>query len=60
MKKIILILFASFALNSCSKDDDNQQELPIATQTGRNTFGCFINGVPFIVKNTSMQSAIYQ
>jgi predicted small secreted protein len=64
MKKTILLLLTTLALNSCNKDDDKPKdpidELPIATQNGKNTFGCLINGVPFVVKNTSMQTAIYQ
>lgn len=51
---------------SCEKDDDSNDnndplsQLPPATMTGENTFGCLINGDPFVVTNTSNQVAIYQ
>lgn len=39
---LILILFFQFA---CSKSDDGQKfSLPPITQTGENTFGCYIDG----------------
>ena len=64
MKNIILILITTFTLSCCNKEDDNPQnpidQLPLATQTGANTFGCLINGEPFVVSNTSNQTAIYQ
>ena len=64
MKNIILILITTFTLSCCNKEDDNPQnpidQLPLATQTGANTFGCLINGEPFVVTNTSLQTAIYQ
>ncbi|WP_052158328.1 hypothetical protein [Lacinutrix jangbogonensis] len=40
--RILLLLFG------CSKDDDNNAftpTLPEATQTGKNTFGCYIDGM---------------
>lgn len=56
-------MLTTFTL-SCCNDDDNPQnpldQLPPATQTGANTFGCLINGEPFVVSNTSNQTAIYQ
>lgn len=39
---------------------DPIDQLPPATQTGANTFGCLVNGEPFVVINTSLLSAIYQ
>ena len=56
---IITVLF----LSSCelfNDDNDTSDQLPEATQTGENTFGCLINGKPFVVTNTSQQTAIYQ
>lgn len=39
-----LLFFALlFTLLNCSKDDDSPQ-LPAITQTGENTFGCYIDG----------------
>lgn len=64
MKKLILILLTTFTLSCCNNEDDKPQnpidQLPPATQTGANTFGCLINGEPFVVSNTSNQTAIYQ
>ena len=43
-----LFFIATLLLFSCSKDDeattDNTPKLPPETQTGANTFGCYING----------------
>ena len=64
MRKLLLILITTFTLCSCDKDNDKPtnpvSQLPPATQTGANTFGCLINGEPFVVSNTSNQTAIYQ
>jgi hypothetical protein len=51
MKKIFLLLITSFALWSCDKDDKPSNpidQLPPATQTGAGTFGCLVNGVPYV------------
>ena len=64
MKRILLLLLTTFTLSCCNNEDDKPQnpidQLPPATQTGANTFGCLINGEPFVVSNTSNQTAIYQ
>ncbi|HRZ31584.1 MAG TPA: hypothetical protein P5188_04690 [Flavobacterium sp.] len=64
MKRVLLLLLITFTLSCCNNNDDNPQnpldQLPPATQTGANTFGCLINGEPFVVSNTSQQTAIYQ
>ena len=55
----LLLFTTTFFLQSCDlfgDDNDAPQQLPEATQTGANTFGCLINGEPFVVTNT----AIYQ
>ena len=60
-----LLLFV-FSISFLSCDDDDKKttnpidQLPPITQTGKNTFGCLINGEPFNVRNTSLQTAIYQ
>ena len=64
MKKIILFIGILLTLNSCSKNNETEltplEQLPEATNTGKGTFGCLINGEPFVVRNTSKQVAIYQ
>ena len=46
MKTILLCSLALLlSAGSCKKNAENQ--LPPATQTGANTFGCLINGKPF-------------
>jgi hypothetical protein len=59
---IILLLLTSFALSGCNKDDNNCQGvecLPPATQTGAGTFGCLVNGVPY-VDNSGFFNCFYQ
>jgi hypothetical protein len=51
MKNTIITLLIIFFV-SCSKDDDLQEKLPEATQTGANTAGCIVNGQFLIPKNT--------
>jgi hypothetical protein len=53
----IMTLFAA-----CDKDDDKCQGidcLPPATQTGAGTFGCLVNGEPF-VDNSGFFNCFYQ
>jgi hypothetical protein len=46
MKTHILLLSLALLLNSCSNNDDGfTPTLPAITQTGANTFGCFVDGV---------------
>ena len=52
MKKLILMLSITLAF-CCNNDDDNNSQNPIdqlppATQTGENTFGCLLDGLAFI------------
>ena len=63
LKKIILLSTAFvFLLLSCKKESFTQNEpeepdLPPLTHTGANTFGCYIDGVPFVAnKGGSMWS----
>jgi hypothetical protein len=45
----IFLLFSLTLLQfSCKKESKQQQDLPPATQTGERTFGCYINGRPWI------------
>ncbi|WP_034061122.1 hypothetical protein [Lacinutrix jangbogonensis] len=47
-KTLITTILILLLLFGCSKDDDNNTftpTLPEATQTGENTFGCYIDGV---------------
>jgi len=55
MKNLTLLLLISILCLSagCKKDDDspdNLYELPDATQTGENTFGCLVNGEPWVAE----------
>jgi hypothetical protein len=47
MSLLIWILCLS---TSCNKDDDLLNDLPKATQTGANTFGCLVNGEPWVAE----------
>ena len=43
-----LLLVALLGLSKCKKNDaDPTSQLPPATQTGANTFGCLVNGQPW-------------
>uniref|UniRef100_UPI004049BF6D hypothetical protein n=1 Tax=Flavobacterium sp. TaxID=239 RepID=UPI004049BF6D len=63
MKKLFFIFLTALALMSCDKDDDVPtnpvDQLPPATQTGAGTFGCLVNGVPF-VDNSGFFNCFYQ
>jgi hypothetical protein len=44
-----LLLAALLGLSQCKKNDpDPASQLPPATQTGANTFGCLLNGQPWL------------
>jgi hypothetical protein len=66
--KLLKLLCIAFLLVStnCKKDDDGTktalEQLPPATQTGAQTFGCLIDGKPFIPDNfgSGRPSAFYQ
>lgn len=63
MKKLhFLLITALILLSSCHKDDDPIapiDQLPPATQTGAGTFGCLVNGEPFI-DNSGSFNCFYQ
>ena len=52
MKNLILILFITFSLICCNKDEDKTsiEQLPPATTIGANTVGCLVNGVALMPK----------
>ena len=58
----LLLLFSLWGLGGCSSDDDSCVGidcLPEATQTGAGTFGCLVNGEPF-VDNSGDFNCFYQ
>ncbi|NHM02598.1 hypothetical protein [Flavobacterium difficile] len=63
MKNLLVLLFVSFTLSCCNKDDnppaDPLSQLPPATQIGAGTFGCLVNGVPY-VDNSGDFNCFYQ
>ncbi|MRX48488.1 DUF6252 family protein [Pedobacter puniceum] len=48
---IILISYLSLSASSCKKDKTGIDALPAATQEGKNTFGCLVNGEVFIARS---------
>lgn len=63
MKNISFLLLATLLfLSACHKDDNPIapiDQLPPATQTGAGTFGCLVNGEPFI-DNSGTFNCFYQ
>jgi len=63
MKKIFLPFVAAITLTACSKDDqlpgNYQTPLPEATQTGKGTFACYVDGDAYIAKKKQI-TAYYQ
>jgi uncharacterized lipoprotein NlpE involved in copper resistance len=60
MKKIFLFFAIVLTLCGCNNDDNNNETLPPATQTGAGTFACFVNGKPFIDKSGGYFNCFYQ
>ncbi|SHF02301.1 hypothetical protein SAMN05444278_1183 [Psychroflexus salarius] len=67
MKNLILLLIIGMSLSCCNNDDDNNtqnpiDQLPPATQTGEQTFGCLINGEAFVPPSfgSNAPGAFYQ
>jgi len=58
MKKIFLPFVAAITLTACSKDDqlpgNYQTPLPEATQTGKGTFACYVDGDAYIAKKNRL------
>ena len=43
-------MLALLCAASCKKENKNEDQLPPATQTGANTFGCLVNGKVYVPK----------
>ncbi|RYE18438.1 MAG: hypothetical protein EOP51_21960 [Sphingobacteriales bacterium] len=62
MKLLYLLLACFLLLTACSKDDDTNSPdtLPPATQEGKNTFGCKVNGRNWVPDSDDwMASVLY-
>ena len=59
MKKTILLVMLVFAF-ACDKDDHDNETLPPATQSGKGTFACYVDGKPFIDKSGGWFNCYYQ
>lgn len=61
---IAVFLAISLALESCELFDRGSEseddKLPKATQSGKNTFGCLVNGKVWVTETTTDASAFYQ
>lgn len=62
---LLLITLSLLSTTSCNNDDDQPQnpidQLPLATQTGENTFGCLLDGEVFIPGGgTNPLDSVYQ
>ncbi|MEM6514965.1 MAG: hypothetical protein AAF688_02190 [Bacteroidota bacterium] len=60
---LLMVFLMCLVLIACDNDDDNNCQgiecLPPATQTGAGTFGCLVNGEPF-VDNSGSFNCFYQ
>jgi hypothetical protein len=45
-----ILFFMIAAIVSCNKNPPVNTDLPPATEEGKNTFGCYIDGSPFVAK----------
>ena len=65
MKKIFLLLTALAVFTGCKNDDtapdpgNYQTPLPEATQTGKGTFACYVDGMAYIAQKNQI-TAYYQ
>ncbi len=50
MRLIFLLTVLMLSFSTCKKEDGCPPDLPCATQTGENTFGCYINQVAWIAQ----------
>jgi len=60
MKKLFLLLLIISTFSACNKDDDNDETLPEATQTGAGIFACKVNGQSFIDTSGGYFNCFYQ
>ncbi|WP_040279307.1 hypothetical protein [Psychroserpens damuponensis] len=67
LNQSVIFLFFICLFTACKNDDDNPpqnpiDQLPPMTQTGEQTFGCLINGEPFIPPSfgSNAPNAFYQ
>ncbi len=44
MNKLFLFICLTLMAAACKKDDPKPEALPPVTQSGKNTFGCYLNG----------------
>jgi Family of unknown function (DUF6252) len=61
MKKLLLVIVATFAFSSCDKDGQifaGKDQLPPQTQTGANTVGCLVNGKVFLPKKEGISPEV--
>lgn len=61
--KILIVVFILFGMrcrNTEPLPTDPIDQLPPATQTGENTFGCLFNGQAFLVTSSANATATYQ
>jgi len=58
--KLFLLLFITTFLSGCKSDDNKNNTLPPATQTGVGTFACYVNGKAFIDKSGGWFNCYYQ
>ena len=58
------LVFILFNATGCSDDEPNSQEpidqLPAATQEGKNTFGCLVNDEVWVTETSIDATAVYQ
>ena len=47
-KLALIVVFITASASSCEKEKDAEPKLPEETQTGANTFGCYVNDVLFL------------
>lgn len=59
MKNIFLTLTLLATLSCCKSDDDNNDTLPPATQSGENTAGCLVDGDVLIPKGNGNNFQCY-